>query len=47
MSLDVHYNVNDCFRLPSEDIELTRRAVDAGFEGIWIADHFMPWLDHR
>ncbi|WP_436935793.1 LLM class flavin-dependent oxidoreductase [Halovenus marina] len=47
MSLEIHMNVGGCFRSPAEDIELAKTAVDAGFEGIWIGDHFHPWLDTR
>lgn len=47
MSLDIHYNVYGCFREPRADVELAKRAVDAGFEGIWIGDHFLPWIDSR
>ena len=47
MEMEFHYNVNGCFRDPMADIDLAKRANDAGFQGIWIADHFMPWLDHR
>jgi coenzyme F420-dependent glucose-6-phosphate dehydrogenase len=47
MSLEIHMNVGGCFRTPAEDIDLAAAAVDAGFEGIWIGDHFHPWLDTR
>ena len=47
MTLSVHYNVYGCFRPPREDIELAKTAVEAGFEGIWTGDHFMPWIDSR
>lgn len=47
MALDIHYNVYGCFREPRADIELAEAAVDAGFEGIWIGDHFHPWIDGR
>jgi coenzyme F420-dependent glucose-6-phosphate dehydrogenase len=47
MSLEIHYNVFGCFREPEADVELAQDAVDAGFEGIWIGDHFMPWIDSR
>ncbi len=47
MSLELHYNVYGCFRPPADDIELAKAAVDAGFEGIWTGDHFMPWIDSR
>ena len=45
--MELHYNVYGCFRDPMDDVALARDAVDAGFEGIWIGDHFMPWLDGR
>lgn len=47
MSLEIHYNVYGCFRPPHEDVELAREAVDAGFEGVWIGDHFHPWIHSR
>ncbi len=47
MALDIHYNVYGCFRPPGEDISLAKYAVDAGFGGIWIGDHFQPWIDSR
>jgi G6PDH family F420-dependent oxidoreductase len=47
MAIEWHYNVAGCFRSPMEDIELAEYAVDAGFEGVWIGDHFVPWLDNR
>jgi len=45
--MELHFNVYGCFRTPQEDIDLARDAIDAGFEGIWIGDHFMPWIDSR
>jgi G6PDH family F420-dependent oxidoreductase len=30
---------------PAELIEQTKLAADAGFSGLWISDHFHPWLD--
>jgi coenzyme F420-dependent glucose-6-phosphate dehydrogenase len=47
MDLELHYNVYGCFRDPRADVDLAKAAVDAGFEGIWIGDHFMPWIDSR
>jgi len=47
MGLEIHYNVYGCFRDPRADVEVAKRAVEAGFEGIWIGDHFMPWVDSR
>ena len=47
MGLEVHYNVFGCFRDPRADVELARDAVAAGFEGVWVGDHFMPWIDSR
>jgi len=47
MTLELHYNVYGCFRDPRGDIELAKDAIDAGFEGIWIGDHFLPWIDSR
>jgi coenzyme F420-dependent glucose-6-phosphate dehydrogenase len=45
--MEIHYNVYGCFRDPQADVELAKTAVDAGFEGVWIGDHFMPWIDSR
>jgi len=47
VTLEIHYNVYGCFRDPRADIELAKEAVNAGFEGIWIGDHFHPWIDSR
>jgi len=47
MALRVHYNVYGCFRSPTEDLDLAAAAVDAGFAGVWIGDHFHPWIDSR
>ena len=47
MCLEIHYNVYGCFREPRADIELAKAAFEAGVEGIWIGDHFMPWIDSR
>lgn len=47
MSLEIHFNVGGCFNEPAEDIELCKEAADAGFDGLWIGDHFHPWLDNR
>ncbi|MCU1657798.1 MAG: Luciferase-like monooxygenase, partial [Pseudonocardiales bacterium] len=32
---------------PAELIEQARRAEDAGFESLWISDHFHPWNDEQ
>jgi len=32
---------------PSELVRLARMAADAGFEALWISDHFHPWLDEQ
>jgi G6PDH family F420-dependent oxidoreductase len=45
--MEIHYNVFGCFREPAADIDLAERAVEAGFEGVWIGDHFLPWIDSR
>lgn len=45
--MEFHYNVAGCFRSPGEDLDLAAYAADAGFEGIWIGDHIVPWLDNR
>lgn len=47
MGLSVHYNVYGCFRPPAADLDLAEAAVAAGFEGIWLGDHFHPWIDSR
>lgn len=47
MAFELHYNVYGCFRDPRADIDLAVDAADAGFEGVWIGDHFLPWLDSR
>ncbi|SDR04603.1 LLM class flavin-dependent oxidoreductase [Natronobacterium texcoconense] len=47
MPIEWHYNVGGCFRSPGDDLELAAYAADAGFDGIWIGDHFVPWLDNR
>ena len=47
MALDIHYNVYGCFRDPKADVELAKDAVDAGFGGVWLGDHFHPWIDSR
>jgi G6PDH family F420-dependent oxidoreductase len=47
MGLDFHYYVPGCFQDPQSDIELGKYATEQGFEGIWMGDHFLPWLDNR
>lgn len=47
MGLEFHYYVPGCFQDPRSDIELGEYAVTCGFEGVWIGDHFLPWLDNR
>ena len=32
---------------PRELVELAVKAQDAGFEGLWISDHFHPWVDRQ
>ncbi|MBV9537284.1 MAG: LLM class F420-dependent oxidoreductase [Solirubrobacterales bacterium] len=32
---------------PRELVELAAKAQDAGFEGLWISDHFHPWNDEQ
>ncbi len=32
---------------PNELIDQARRAEDAGFEALWISDHFHPWNDEQ
>jgi G6PDH family F420-dependent oxidoreductase len=32
---------------PTDLVELARKAEGAGFDGIWISDHFHPWNDHQ
>lgn len=45
--MEIHINVGGCFYPPAEEIEIAKKAVDAGFDGVWIGDHFHPWLDNR
>jgi G6PDH family F420-dependent oxidoreductase len=45
--MEIHYNVYGCFRPPEEDLNLAKKASDAGFEGLWIGDHFHPWISSR
>jgi G6PDH family F420-dependent oxidoreductase len=33
--------------LPGELVRQARLAEQAGFEGLWISDHFHPWLDEQ
>lgn len=47
MALEWHYNVGGCFRSPMADVDLAEYAANAGFDGVWIGDHFLPWLDNR
>ncbi|WP_436912374.1 LLM class flavin-dependent oxidoreductase [Halosimplex marinum] len=47
MGLEFHYYVPGCFQDPRSDVELGKYAAERGFEGIWIGDHFLPWLDNR
>lgn len=32
---------------PAELIDQAKRAEDAGFEALWISDHFHPWNDEQ
>src|SRR5258705_8800168 len=32
---------------PVELIERARAAEQAGFEGLWISDHYHPWLEEQ
>jgi G6PDH family F420-dependent oxidoreductase len=32
---------------PSELLEQARLAEEAGFDGLWISDHFHPWNDEQ
>jgi alkanesulfonate monooxygenase SsuD/methylene tetrahydromethanopterin reductase-like flavin-dependent oxidoreductase (luciferase family) len=32
---------------PADLLEQARRAEQAGFEALWISDHFHPWLDEQ
>ncbi len=32
---------------PKELVEQAKRAEDAGFQGLWISDHFHPWHDRQ
>ncbi|MWV40671.1 LLM class flavin-dependent oxidoreductase [Natrialba sp. INN-245] len=45
--MEFHYNVYGAFRSPQKDIELAKSAAEAGFSGIWIGEHFLPWIESR
>ena len=45
--MQFHYNVYGAFRSPREDVKLAKLAADAGFEGVWIGEHFHPWIESR
>ena len=45
--MEFHYYVPGCFQDPQADIELGKYAIEHRFEGVWIGDHFLPWLDNR
>jgi G6PDH family F420-dependent oxidoreductase len=45
--VEFHYYVPGCFQDPRSDIELGKYAAERGFQGVWIGDHFLPWLDNR
>lgn len=32
---------------PRDLVDQARRAEDAGFDRLWISDHFHPWLDEQ
>jgi alkanesulfonate monooxygenase SsuD/methylene tetrahydromethanopterin reductase-like flavin-dependent oxidoreductase (luciferase family) len=32
---------------PHELVEQARLAEEAGFEGLWISDHYHPWNDEQ
>lgn len=32
---------------PKELVDQAKRAQDAGFEALWISDHFHPWNDEQ
>ena len=32
---------------PAELLEQARLAEEAGFDGLWISDHFHPWNDEQ
>ena len=32
---------------PAELVRQARLAEEAGFEALWISDHFHPWLDEQ
>ncbi len=32
---------------PKELLEQARMAEEAGFEGLWISDHYHPWNDEQ
>jgi coenzyme F420-dependent glucose-6-phosphate dehydrogenase len=47
MGLELHYHVGSSNQPPREGIDLAKYAVDAGFEGVWMGDHFYPFLDSK
>lgn len=47
MSFELHYNVVSNMRSPGDSIDLARYASEAGFGGIWMGDHYFPFLDSR
>ena len=47
MTLEFHYYVPGCLQDPRSDVEPGKYAAEYGFEGIWMGDHFLPWLDNR
>ena len=32
---------------PAQSLEQARLAEEAGFEGLWISDHYHPWNDEQ
>src|SRR5829696_2315173 len=32
---------------PGDLVALARRAEEAGFQGLWISDHYHPWIDEQ
>lgn len=47
MGLEIHYHVGSSTQSPRESVNLAKYAVDAGFGGVWMGDHYFPFLDSK
>jgi G6PDH family F420-dependent oxidoreductase len=45
--MKIGYFLSSEERGPTELVESARQAQNAGFEGLWISDHFHPWNDEQ